>query len=98
MAATEEYRAEQDALGDFWTNWVVFGERTWTPAKELRAALERWAAEVGIDPRDLPKTSAWGRLLADRGARREQRKLSGTVFTGYSGVRIVGADAAQELC
>lgn len=96
-AATDQYRAEMDSFHDFWTNRLIFGERVWTPAGELRKALETWAEENGVDKRDLPKASEWGRQLRERGAEMGKRNVGGHTVSGWHGVRIDGADTAQEL-
>jgi putative DNA primase/helicase len=97
-AATDEYRCEMDALHEFWGQWLVFGEPdTWTTAKALRDALEVWAGENGVDPKDLPKGSEWGRQLHERGARRDKKKVGGKVTSVWYGVQIVGEEAQGEL-
>lgn len=96
-AATDEYRAQMDALHDFWSGLVFGEERAFTTAADLRSALETWAKENGVEERDLPKGAEWGRLLHERGARRDKKKLSGKTVSVWYGVKIDGADEQGEL-
>ena len=97
-AATDEYRAEMDELHEFWGQWLTFGEpESWTTAKALREALEAWASENGVDAKDLPKGSEWGRQLHERGARREKRRVGSRTVSAWYGVKIVGEEGQGEL-
>jgi phage/plasmid primase, P4 family, C-terminal domain len=97
-AATDEYRAEMDQLHEFWGQWLVFGEAgTWTAAKALRDALVAWAGENGVEARDLPKGSEWGRMLHERGARRDKKKVDRKTVSVWYGVKIVGEETQGEL-
>jgi len=97
-AATDEYRDEMDALHEFWRQWLTFGEPdVYSTAKAIRDALEVWAGENGVDPKDLPKGSEWGRQLHERGARRDKKKINGKNTAVWFGVRIVGEEAQEAM-
>lgn len=97
-AATEAYRAEMDALHEFWTEWLVFGDaNVYTTAKDLRHALESWAGENGVELKDLPKGTEWGRMLRERGAERGKRRIGQNTVSVWYGVQIVGAEAQESL-
>ena len=96
--ATDAYRAEMDALHEFWSQWLIFGEPgKWTTAKALRDALETWAGENGVDAKTLPHGSEWGRQLRERGARRDTKKVNGKAAAVWYGVRIVGEEAQEAM-
>jgi P4 family phage/plasmid primase-like protien len=97
-AATAEYRTEMDALHEFWSGWLTFGnDATYTTAEALRNALDAWAKENGVDARDLPKGSEWGRQLRERGARSDKRWVGDRTVSVWCGVQIVGADDQKAL-
>ena len=97
-AATDEYRTEMDQMHEFWGQWLVFGEAgTWTTAEALRDALETWAKANGVESKDLPKGTEWGRQLRERGALSDKKWLGSKTVSVWLGVRIAGAEAQEEL-
>lgn len=71
LAATADYRAEQDLLGAFIEECCEVGEHEWDTAGALYATYRRWCEDAG----ERPATQrAFGLALRERGF--ERRKVS----------------------
>ena len=85
LAATAEYRADSDTLGQFLSDCTVRVEGARTKAGVLYAAYQKWAAASGVPPINL---SQFGAAITERGIVKE--KVTAGVF--YCGVGILDAD------
>jgi putative DNA primase/helicase len=72
-AATKEYRAESDMLGDFMTDRCVIGAEETVPAKDLYGAYVEWCE--GNKEKPLGKTH-FGRQLKERGFTSDRSKFT----------------------
>ena len=86
MAATAEYREEQDALAEFLASECVIHEKAKVSAKDLYAAYVRWCEGSGEEPL---KQRTFGTRLTERGL--DKKKVSVVVYFGI-GLR---SDAAS---
>ncbi len=77
--ATEEYRADQDPLREFFSQACVFGAGYQATAAELRRAYLRYAHNVGL--RNLLSPKAFAERLKDRGCVNGHERR-GAVWTG----------------
>ena len=73
-AATEEYRRQQDLLGQFFSDCLVFEPGAFIAKDELNAEYLRWRSEEGIDHGVGPKEMA-GRL-AERGCSQGRKRVT----------------------
>jgi putative DNA primase/helicase len=78
---TDEYRAENDPLGEWITEECRLADDHWTPARELRDAYELWCQEAGAKPLDAGRT--WSAVLKAHGCSR-QRRHGGHGWQGIS--------------
>lgn len=91
--ATQEYRASQDPLREFFDDRCVFEAGAFIPVRQLRAAYEEYAEESGIrfplGPREFNKR------LEARGVVRTNRRYTNEVGTEKVGKCWVGARLRQ---
>lgn len=71
LAATDEYRADQDVLGQFLDERCDLDQDSAIKASELHTALEYWTRENGHEPMSQ---KALASRLVDRGFQRDRRK------------------------
>lgn len=64
LAATEQYRDEQDLLADFFDERCIIGEREKVAAGKLYEAYAAWCRTNGTDP---DNATVFGRKLSERG-------------------------------
>lgn len=69
-AYTDEYRSEQDALGEWLGDDCQLDSRHWTATSDLRSAYETWCEQNGEKPLG---TTAFGNALRSRGLETEKR-------------------------
>ena len=67
-AATEEYRQEEETLGDFWSECCATGPKLQIVSATLIERYKDWCAVSGEKPMS---NTAFGRVLADRGIKKE---------------------------
>jgi putative DNA primase/helicase len=72
-AATAQYRAEQDPLGDFYEECCVFAFDAWVASKELYEAYIDWTKRTGI--RHPLSAQLIGRRLRERNCTDDSRKF-----------------------
>jgi putative DNA primase/helicase len=77
MAATAEYREEQDTLAEFLSSECVFNEKAEVSAKDLYAAYVRWCEGAGEKPLEQ---RTFGVRLTERGL--GKKKISIVVYLG----------------
>jgi putative DNA primase/helicase len=82
LAATDEYRREQDVLERFMNDCCLFVDGEWTSAGSIREGFEEWAKEEGLEP----KLDAQGlaEKLRQNGCERVRRKGR----HGWSGITL----------
>ena len=85
VAATADYRAEQDLLGAFLQERCVSGAGLRVKASELSAAYEAWCKAEGIEKKG---SREFGKAMTERGF--ERMTSNGTY---YLGVKLRDADA-----
>lgn len=78
MAATEEYRQEQDTIGVFLRECTVTVSNARTKASVLYAAYQKWADTGGLHAVNI---TTFGLSLAERGFAKEQN-YQGVFYTG----------------
>ncbi len=78
-AATAEYRATEDTLGEFVAEKLETDPEAVTLAKELHAAHREWSEGIG-GRAVAPKT--FYRMLEERGVRRGPKRSGGATFVG----------------
>jgi P4 family phage/plasmid primase-like protien len=66
--ATEEYRQEEEVLGDFWSESCTFGPKLQVLSRALIEAYQRWCVTNGEKPLS---TTAFGKLLTERGIKKD---------------------------
>jgi len=74
-AATAQYRAEQDPLGDFYDEHCVFAPDAWVASGALYDTYVDWTKRTGI--RRPLSAKAIGHRLRERGCTGEARKFPG---------------------
>lgn len=80
--ATEDYRREQDLLGQFFSDCLVFGDGAFASSSELNATYKAYREEKGQEHAVGPKEM---RARLQRAGAREARRHA----RGWSGVRVV---------
>jgi putative DNA primase/helicase len=80
IAATNEYREEQDFLGPFLDEKFERGEKLFVSNAELNTVYEVWAG------RDAVKQRTLARMLKARGFKPDLRKMNGEVKRGWVGL------------
>lgn len=76
-AATAEYRTEMDVLADFIEERCLRGDRFWATADELHKAYKEWAVGHGEKEKNVMTPTLFGRLLDERGFRRDRHSVGG---------------------
>lgn len=69
LAATQEYRAESDPVGEFLNDWTIPQPNSWVVAADLYEAYVRWCRREGIEPF---KPAGFGRIAGQK-VEREKR-------------------------
>lgn len=77
--ATERYKLEEDALGDFLQECCLLDPAHQAPATELYARYRQWAADQGAAERDMLTQTRFGKELAARGHEKERDPSTGRV-------------------
>ena len=96
--ATEEYRRDQDTLGQFIAEGCTLDPHEWTTAAALRTAYEGWAEENGLDKRDLARGKPWGEGLRAVGCEPEKRRTPGAgTKSGWRGVSLATANDVTDV-
>jgi putative DNA primase/helicase len=80
IAATNEYREEQDFLGPFLDEKFERGEKLFVSNAELNSVYEVWAG------RDAVKQRTLARMLKARGFKQDLRKINGEAKRGWVGL------------
>jgi len=80
IAATEEYREEQDFLGPFLDEKFEKGENLFVSSAELNIVYEIYAGRDAVKPRTL------ARMLKARGFKADQRRVGDEVKRGWTGL------------
>jgi putative DNA primase/helicase len=75
---TQEYRVSSDAVGRFLAERTVPGQFRWVRTRELYAAWQKWAADVGEEP---GRESDFRDSIENRGFERKHTK-AGNVYRG----------------
>jgi putative DNA primase/helicase len=87
LAATADYRAEQDRLADFIAECCVEGPGQTAPAGELYSAYREWSERAG----EKPASQKWfGQRLKERGHNNDARLPSGRKAWRGVGLRAFG--------
>jgi putative DNA primase/helicase len=84
--ATEEYRQEQDVLGDFMAERCVLDRQAWGAAGAIYRAYSAWCEAGG---QKAMSATAFGRRLKERGLT-SSKDTKGT--RGWEGIRLSGPD------
>ncbi len=84
--STEEYRLDEDHLGQFFEDRLVFDVHFTASSSGLRAEYEEWSREAGIDERRLATANVLAERLGERGARPAKLKVAGKQSRGWRGV------------
>ncbi len=92
LAATSEYRQEQDVLGQFLDDACVADSGCWSPAGDLFKAYREWAEEAG--EKHVLTQKAFGTALSERGFLKDRRGDSRT--RGWRGIGILAARSRGE--
>lgn len=93
VAATDEYRTEQDLFGDFLDEYCVVEDGAETTTDALYNAYVSWASANSL--RVLSKNML-SRKLGDRGFE-HTRTVSGRVARGYRGVRLKNRNDGETV-
>ncbi|MBI4563844.1 MAG: hypothetical protein HY716_04020 [Planctomycetes bacterium] len=93
LAATAEYREEQDALAGFIEDCCIVLPPARASARDLYTAYTRWVEEKGTG--DPVKQNAFGRRLADRGFRREKNRGDDNRIW-WSGIGLRGREPGED--
>jgi putative DNA primase/helicase len=91
--ATAAYRAENDALGEFFRLHVVFEARASISRRELRRAYETWCTDNGHSPQAARRFSA---RLRESGVVGTNVRAGLQVLDGWRNVRLVNARELDE--
>lgn len=84
-ATTEEYRTENDALGDFLETSVEVRDDVYSSVTDIYRAYRAWALQAGLSPYNK---IVFGRLLTDRGFPSRVKKVDGKVLRVRQGMRL----------
>jgi putative DNA primase/helicase len=90
--ATERYRSEEDTVGRFINEVLVIGDG-WAMSVDIKAELEAWCDEQGIDPPQMNEVTDTLRALGCRdGGRRRMHGKRSTIWHGVRVAEIRGYD------
>src|SRR6266498_66479 len=78
IAATDEYRGEEDTLGEFISDCLIVGDGKQAQSQDIYTRYVQWAKDSGIDPMNR---IALGRKLTRRFGT-PQRTARGNVYSG----------------
>ena len=81
---TDEWRTENDPLGEWIADSCDLDPDAWTPTHELRASYEHWATANGIHP--ISGGKPWTSALKAHGLTDHRRKAA----RGWTGVKVTG--------
>lgn len=100
IAATQEYREEQDLLSNFLVSWTVIDAKAKASAGELHRAYVLWCRDNG---EQAVKQKTFGMMLRERGLRAVNQRWAGKVQRVYDGIGLLEerqnelADRAREI-
>lgn len=80
---TAEYRAENDPLAEWITDECQLNEQSWTSARDLRDAYERWCAASSTTP--LDSGHPWGKALKAHDCKRKRHAAA----HGWQGITLM---------
>ena len=100
IAATQEYREEQDLLSNFLVSWTVIDAKAKAAAGELHRAYVLWCRDNG---EQAVKQKTFGMMLRERGLRAVNQRWAGKVQRVYDGIGLLEerqkelVDRAREI-
>jgi putative DNA primase/helicase len=86
IAATQEYREEQDLLSNFLVSWTVIDAKAKASAGELHRAYVLWCRDNG---EQAVKQKTFGMTLRERGLRAVNQRWAGKVQRVYDGIGLL---------
>ena len=84
-AATQDYRADEDVLADFFSDRCISDSSAFAARAELFTAYETWAADLG-ERHPLARRSFYGRVRRLDGVSEDRRKIAGKAVRIFSGI------------
>ncbi len=93
IAATAEYRAEQDIIAAFMGDCCIMNSLTDTPAGDMYKAYKEWAKDSGLDP---ISQIAFSRQMTERGLNVSGRGIGGKAYYRGMGLSDTGRDFLQR--
>lgn len=82
--ATEDYRADQDPLKDFFEDRCEFSPESFVPVAKLRAAYEQWATDNGV--RFTLGSREFNKRVRSRGCEDKTTRRSGYISKCWNGI------------
>jgi putative DNA primase/helicase len=93
LAATEEYQADADPLGDFLSDRCMVGEAVRVSRAELWANYQQWAKLTG-ECDGMDRSAFYERVRRMDGIEESAWKISGNAVRGFLGIGLVATMAA----
>lgn len=84
VAATEQYRREEDGLGEFLLDCCVISSERESLASDLYARYRVWASDQGMIEREVFSQTRFGREMSSRGFNRRRNTLGQIIRTGLA--------------